>query len=182
MRWALFIQLIGLLAWLILLISFRQKTEKKILFIQAIADFVYTLHYIFLGAVSGAIVAGVCLSRDIVYYKAKNRLYAYYFYLSFYIIMILWNIIVVRDIYMTFPFIATSITGYAFTLKRKEIVMGSLMASALWIWYNLLVYSIVGIFTESLLVISNITVLLAILVAEKKLKQVNENENTLITS
>lgn len=178
MWWPIFIQCVGFLAWFILVVSFRQKTEKKILAVQAVADFVYFLHYAFLGAISGALVAFSCVARGLIYYKAKNRLKAYYFFFAFYVVMILYNIFIVKNIYMAFPFIATSITGFALTLKRKEIIMGSLMASALWVWYNLLVYSISGIITETILVTSNVSVLLGIIAEEKKARATGLDSST----
>ena len=49
-----YIQLIGLLGFCIVLLSFYKKAPKTILLYQVTSNFIYSVHYFLLGGLSGA--------------------------------------------------------------------------------------------------------------------------------
>ncbi len=67
-----FIQLIGLLAWLILLISYYRKDTNRILAFQIIATILYCVHYFLLGAYSGLFICLVEVICDFLYFKTEK--------------------------------------------------------------------------------------------------------------
>ena len=66
-----YIQLIGILGFCILVLSFYKKESKTILAYQVVANFAYTVHYFLLGALSGAFISFIGIFRNI---PKKNSL------------------------------------------------------------------------------------------------------------
>ena len=65
----IFVQLLGLLAWLVLLLSYYRKDTNRILIFQIIATILYCAHYFLLGAFSGLFICVVDVVCDFFYYK-----------------------------------------------------------------------------------------------------------------
>lgn len=68
----IFIQLLGLLAWLLLLISYYRKDTNRILLLQVIATILYCVHYLLLNAYSGLFICLVEVICDFLYYKTDK--------------------------------------------------------------------------------------------------------------
>ena len=52
-----YIQLIGIIAFCIVVLSFYNKNPKTIIAYQIVSNFAYTVHYFLLGALSGAFIS-----------------------------------------------------------------------------------------------------------------------------
>ena len=52
----IFIQIIGIIAWLMLVFSYYRKDTNRILVFQIIGTFLYCVHYYLLGAYSGLFI------------------------------------------------------------------------------------------------------------------------------
>lgn len=68
-----FAQFVGFAGVAINLLIYQQKSQKRILFFKSISDIVWALHYMLLGAFSGAAVAGVGLMRETVFIFSKKH-------------------------------------------------------------------------------------------------------------
>ena len=55
----LLIQLISVVAWLFIVLSYYRKNTNKILVFQIIANITYCIHYLLLGAFSGVLIFGI---------------------------------------------------------------------------------------------------------------------------
>ena len=69
----LYIQLIGLLGFCILVLSFYKKNTITILTYQITSNFAYTVHYFLLGGLSGAFCSLIGIIRNIVLIKSNNK-------------------------------------------------------------------------------------------------------------
>ena len=155
-----YIQLIGLLGFCILVLSFYKKETVTILTYQITSNFAYTVHYFLLGGLSGAFCSLIGIIRNIVLIKFNNKKIIIPIFVLLYLLV---TIIFYENIYSIFPMIANS--TYLICIiskKKKQLLKGAIISSILWILYSLFVKSYVSIITESILIISNVIQLIKI--------------------
>ena len=68
-----YIQLIGILSFCILVLSFYKKETVTILTYQITSNFAYTVHYFLLGGISGAFCSLIGIIRNLVLIKFNNK-------------------------------------------------------------------------------------------------------------
>ena len=68
-----YIQLIGILGFCIVVLSFYKKDTKTILLYQTTSNFIYAVHYFLLGGLSGAFCCMVGMARNITWIKCNKR-------------------------------------------------------------------------------------------------------------
>ena len=151
----LYIQLIGLLAFCVLVLSFYRKETITILIYQMTSNFAYAVHYFLLGGISGAFVSIVSVIRNILFiiFK-KNR------GIIVVILVILYlgtTIIFYENILSFLPALANT-TYMIFMLKdsRKWLLRGEAICSIMWLIYGIFIKSYSEMFAESILFISSI--------------------------
>jgi len=149
-----YIQLIGVLAFCILVLSFYKKTPKMIMLYQVASNFIYSIHYFLLGALSGAFINCIGIFRNVCLMNAKKHKNI----ISILIILIylLITIIFFEGMYSVLPLIANS--QYVIAIlkgNRKSLILGGIIGSSLWTIYAIFVNSYVSTITEMIIVISN---------------------------
>ncbi len=141
-------------------ISFQQNDNKKMLFYQLLCSLIFTLHFIILGAVTGAAMNLLSVARSMVFFYryrsswANHRVWPFVFV----IIYIVSGLLTFHNIYSIFPIVATvlyTIGLYVKTPKHSRLVI--LAASPCWMIYNVATMSIAGIITEAFVLFSLIT-------------------------
>ena len=152
-----FIQLIGIIAWLLIVLSYYRKNTNKILVFQIISTVLWCLHYYLLGAYSGLFICVFEVFRDSLYYKtdkddiifiASVPVYVLYGYLSY------------SGFIELLPIFSSTIDGYTLTKQKKIVVFGAVISYTLWVIYDLAVKSYSGAFTDGIVVLSNVSILL----------------------
>lgn len=148
-----YIQLIGLLGFSILILSFYKKEPKMILTYQVTSNFAYTVHYFLLGALSGAFCSLIGIVRNAVLIKFNNKKIIIPIFSIIYLIV---TILFYEGIYSVLPMIANILYLISITQKNKKIILiGAITSSAFWVTYAIFVNSYASIITESILMISN---------------------------
>ena len=153
----IFIQLIGLLAWLCLIISYYRKNTNKILFLQIIGTLLYCLHYYLLGAYSGLFICLFEVLRDYSYYKTNLDKYIFAGSIPIYIIGGILSYSTFVDI---LPIISSVIDGYSLTNNKRIVVIGAFLSYTLWVIYDIAVLSISGAITDGLIALSNLSIII----------------------
>ena len=151
------IQLIGIIAWLLIVISYYRKNTDKILFVQVISNVLWCLHYFLLGAYSGLFICVFEFLRDSLYYKTDQD---DYIFLGSVPIYILYGILSYTTIIELLPVFSSTIDGYTLTKKKKIVVFGAIISYTLWLIYDLASKSYSGAVTDAIVVISNLSILL----------------------
>lgn len=151
------IQLISVVAWIFLFLSFYRKNTDKILVFQIIATLLYCVHYYFLGAYSGLLMCAFEAIFDYGYYKTDKDKYLYLISVPVRIICGLFSFNTLFDV---LPIIASLIDGYILTKGKKVVVIGAIISYTLWTIYNICVMSYSGAITDGILVLSNLGILL----------------------
>lgn len=152
-----FVQAIGLVAWLVLVVSYYREDTNKILIYQIIATALYCLHYYLLGAYSGLFICFFEVVRDYLYYKTDWDDYIYYGSIPVYIISGFTSFANFVDI---LPIAASLSDGYFLTKKRNIVVIGAIFSYTLWVIYDIFVMSYSCALTDGLVVLSNLLILI----------------------
>lgn len=152
----LFVQALGIIAWLILVASYYRKDTNKILVFQTIATAIYCLHYYLLGAYSGLFICFFEVIRDFMYYKTDLDDYIFYGSIPVYIIYGIIGFVSFVDV---LPICSSIIDGYSLTKKREAVVIWAVISYTLWVLYDIFVSSYSCAITDSLVVISNLLIL-----------------------
>ena len=148
----IYIQLIGLIAFCILVLSFYKKEPATILTYQITANFAYSVHYFLLGGLTGAFISFINIIRNIAFIKSKTKILVPIFIILYLTV----TIIFYEDIYSLLPMIATTVYLIFMPLnKKKYLLIGEIISASLWLLYSIFVLSYSGIITESILIISN---------------------------
>lgn len=150
----IYIQLIGLLAFCILVLSYYKKDSNTILTYQITSNLAYAVHYFLLGGLSGAFISFVGAIRNIIFIKVKriNILLVTIFAIIYLVITITFY----ESLYSIFPMCA-NLCYLIFISKKdkKNILIGAILNSLFWVLYSVFVYSVVGVVTEFILIIFN---------------------------
>lgn len=148
-----YIQLIGLLGFSILILSFYKKESKMILTYQVTSNFAYTIHYFLLGALSGAFCSLIGIIRNVVLIKFNNKKVIIPIFSILYLIV---TVLFYEGLYSILPMMANIIYLISITSKNKKtILIGAITSSAFWVIYAIFANSYASIITESILMISN---------------------------
>jgi uncharacterized protein YuzB (UPF0349 family) len=163
-------QIIGTISFVISLIAYHRKKKQKIFQTMMIANVLDILHYLFLGAYSGCITKAIALVRnEIIIAKEKNKKIDNNIVLAIlFIIYLLAGIITYKNIYSILPILAAMIYLYFVwngnELKVKKVAF---YCYFLWLTYNIFVFSIAGIVSN---VVSIISTFIAMKNQKKRLK------------
>ncbi|MBQ6495429.1 MAG: YgjV family protein [Bacilli bacterium] len=152
------IQLIGLLAGIILILSYFRKDTNKVLSFHIISNTLDFIHYLLLGAYSGAFIYLLEGTRDFLYYKTDKDKYIFIVSTIIYLSISFFG---VRSWIDYLPILASIIDGYSLTLEKKYVTIGAIMSYSIWVIYNIYVLSWAGLLIDGIIAISNIIILLS---------------------
>lgn len=150
-------QVIGIIAWLILVVSYYKEDINKVLLVQIVSAIFYCISYILLGAWSGFIVCFFELIKAVAYYKSDKDKLIFFITLPIYIVIAYFTY---DGIFSIFPVIASIIVGYSFTYDKKIATIGSIISNIFWIAYDINCYAFAQALTDGILVVSNLFILL----------------------
>lgn len=153
----LLIQLISVVAWLFIVLSYYRKNTNKILVFQIIANITFCIHYLLLGAFSGVLICGTEALCSYGYYKTDQDKYIYRISIPF---RILGGAFMVKTWIDVLPILASLIDGYSLTKKKKFVIFGGIITYLIWVIYDLSVMSFTGAIFDGIIVISNIHIII----------------------
>ena len=151
------IQLIGFIAGIFLVLSYFRKDTNKVLSFHILSGLLDFIHYLLLGAYSGALIYLFESTRDYLYYKTDKDKYIFIVSAIIYLSVSLFQ---VRIWYDYLPILASLIDGYSLTLNKKNITTGACISYSIWVIYNIKVLSISGIILDGIIALSNIYILI----------------------
>ena len=147
------IQLIGLLAFCVLVLSFYRKTVKEILLFQITSNIAYAVHYLLLGALTGAYISIISVIRNICILKFENKKVICGVFIVLYLII---TIIFYEGLYSILPMLANVIyLLHLLNKDRKILLRGEVICAFMWFLYGIFVLSYSEMITEMILCISS---------------------------
>ena len=150
-------QLTSILAWLFLIISYWKNKDDKILYLQILSCIFFVLNYLFLGAYTGLFVAFFEIIRDYLYIKFDDDKKTFMYTLPIYALI---GIFSYDGFWSLFSIFASLNDGYALIFKQKKVVFLGIVTYVLWLIYDIRYFSLPNVLLESILIISNLIILL----------------------
>lgn len=178
-------QIIGLIAPILVLLSFQQKTQKSICFYQLLTSVTMLIHFLMIGARTGCVMHIVGIARGFIFMNkehpwANKKLWLYIVCTAYALLGILTfngrlDLTAANfdfsqlSTYINFlPIIAMVLSTIGFWMDNaKNVRRLVLPTSFMWLFYDVYVLSISGIITETLGISS---MLLAIIRYDRKTK------------
>jgi len=151
-------QVSAIVGWIFLIASYYRDDIKKLLRMQIIACALETLSYLLLGAWAGLFACVLDLVKAILYYKVDKKEIIFYATLPLYAILAI-TAIQSEGWISLLPTIGGIIDGFVLTRNKTTATIGSIIASALWVVYDLIVLAYAAAVSDSILIISNFFVL-----------------------
>lgn len=152
--WMIFVQFLGIVAMLISFISFQCRTNKNYLLMQGIGMVLFTVHFLLLGSMGGALMNLIGAVRSRVFFHKRNRDRLWMLFLFIFITVAAIGVCVIffKENFWLSLLIFTANTANTWSLWKGDgrimrIVVLTVQAP-LWIVYNVFAFSIAGIITE----------------------------------
>ncbi len=138
-------QVIGLIATLLVGLTYIKNSRERMLWIQFSASIIFAVHYLLLGAVTGALLSLLVAVRCIVYLKCQKN----YIAVTFMIVFGICGIVTWQNCYSILPTFGSVLFSLAFFVHSpKNVRFLSILPSFLWGAYGILTGSWGGIATE----------------------------------
>ena len=155
---SLLIQLLGIIAWILITISYWQKKKINLLIIQLIAYLLYALHFYLLDGLSGALcnLAGIIILFLLYIKEKKNK--PMYILIPIIIAIFIPIIIYSYDgLYSLLPVVASIIPLTANWVKKMSIIkIGGIIGSICWLIYAIFTKSYASMITEVIFITSTL--------------------------
>lgn len=145
----LYAQFIGAAALLIIVLSVQCKKKKNIMLFQLIANVLYSLQYILLGAFSAAYLNIVTIIRSYTYYECDKKIKKIPLFLPiiFSISTIVIGYILYDGLLILIPISITIAYTIGASFKDNNIFRKVFLVCAIvWLYYNFKVEAYVGMF------------------------------------
>ncbi len=171
----------GTLAVILAFIIYQQTERKRIIILKMVADIMWVLHYLFIGAYAGVVTNTVGTVREYVFSKRGSSKYTDSKIIPIIFIAASWmaGIFAFKSPISILPIIASSCVSVALWMKNPRLTKAlSLPISLMYLIYNIFVGSIMGICNE-IFVISSI--IISFIARENNIFQSfgkNRNKNT----
>lgn len=155
-KYDLMVQFIGLIAFYFLVSSNFKKSKKRIIASQMIANFFFSVHYLFLDAYSGALTSFVIMIRNLCFYEIKKPKYLA---IPFCLIFIILGIFTFKEWYSILPIIGACILTLSATKTKKVLIKGGIVNASCWLVFNIFSKSYAGMLTESVFIVTSVIAL-----------------------
>ena len=172
-------QTCGIIAWLLMLLSYYRKNTTKILIIQVFSIIFYLLNYLFLGELTGLFVLILELVRDYLYYKTDKDNIIFISTIPIYIILFIMSS---NEWIEMIPIFASLFEGFTLTKKKSIVVPGALIVYSMWFIYDFKVQAYSGALTDILIVFSNLFIFYEMVTGYKQLDEFKINSRFSMTS
>lgn len=150
-------QIAGIISWLLLIYSYYRDDIDELLLVQIIASVFDCLSYLLLGAFSGLFVCVLELLKGIGYYKTDKDNLIFLISLPMYCIMMFFA----YDSWISLlPIVGSIIDGFSLTKNKHIATIGCIIANLLWVIYDITIGAYTVALTDSIIIISNISILL----------------------
>lgn len=178
-----FAQVIGFLGAIAYFIVFQQKRRSLILALSVAASSFFVLHFILLGAYTGAAMNAVSVFRSIIYYFNDKKFFSGKAWLALFIgVSVISCALTWNDAFSLFPLFSMTTTSVSFWLKNERYIrLVTLPTSPSWFIYNFHTHSIAGMITEIIIASSLVISIIRYDIMKKDTKSVKEadiHENT----
>ena len=157
--WVMLIgQALGVVAVILGFVTYQMKSPKALLIVNLVTCGVFCLHYLLIGAISGAVMNGIGIIRNVVYTNRDKKVFsspAWPF--IFAVIMVVAGLVTWQDWRSVLMVSALFINSLALSMKNARHIRWSLLITCpLVMLYDVLLHSYGGIVYEGMSIVSAI--------------------------
>lgn len=157
------IQFIGIVAYVILGISYFQKAKKDILLVQMFCTITFAIHYYLLNGITGTVcnLISLLIIITIYFFEKYDNKNKKILILVTIPLLILISLLTYENIFSIFPIIASTVILLSFVFSdEKTIRIMGIISSLCWLIYSIIHESYSGMFLGSALIIITFIALL----------------------
>lgn len=149
-------QLIGFGAMGVSFFIYQQKKRESIIFLKLITDFLWIIHFAFIGGYTAMTTTGIAVFREIAFLNNDKKIFSGKWCLYFFITAFFSSLIFTYNgIASVFPVISSSIATLGFWNKKvSKMQVFFFIQSVGMLIYNIIVFSIAGICNEMITISS----------------------------
>ena len=144
-------QFVGFVAIAVAFLSFQVKKKTGILAIQALANFIWAIHFFMIGATAGCVMNLIATARNLIFAKRESCKWLKGVWLPTVISIIITTIsILTRESWFDAILIpSTILSTYTYCLGNERVIRNStVFVSLTWIVFNIVSISISGVIAE----------------------------------
>ena len=144
----IYAQLIGIIALILMVISYQQKNRKKFLIYQVFANLFYGLQYFILNAFSALCSNIVTIIKTIIFYKKEkeDKRTSVYTLILIELIFISIGFFTYEGVYSVIPIVIACLYTYGTWQRNLKLTYSiGIIVAVLWILYNSIVGAYVGV-------------------------------------
>ena len=151
-------QALGVIAVILGFITYQMKSPKLLLIINMITCGVFCLHYLLIGAISGFVMNGMCMIRNVVYTNRDKKIFSSPLWpFIFAAVMLVAGLVTWQDWSSVLMVSALVINTLALSMKNAQHIRFSLLITCpLVLLYDVLLHSYGGIAFEAMSIVSAI--------------------------
>jgi len=157
MDWNMLIgQALGVVAVILGFVTYQMKSPKLLLIINLVTCGVFCLHYLLIGAISGAVMNGMCMIRNMVYTNRDKKAFSSPIWpFIFAAVMLAAGLVTWQDWNSLLMVSALVLNTLALSLKNTQHIRFSLLITCpLVLIYDVLLHSYGGIAFELMSMVS----------------------------
>lgn len=145
-------------------IIYQQRSRKWLLLSKLLSDLLWFLHYLFLGAYSGAAIAAIGACRELVFVNRNRRIGKSALWLPFFIaVSIVCTVFTWNSVFSVFTCLASCLSVIGFYIGKPKLSrILSFPISAFMLTYDIANSSVPGIINELFAISSSVAGLLLI--------------------
>ena len=157
--WIMFIgQALGVVAVILGFVTYQMKSPKWLLIVNLITCGVFCAHYLLIGAISGAVMNGIGIIRNVVYTNRDKKIFSHKAWpFIFAVIMVVAGLVTWQDWRSILMVCALFINSLALSMKNAQHIRWSLLITCpLVLIYDVLLHSYGGMVYEGMSIVSAI--------------------------
>lgn len=150
--------ILGVSGIIIAVVLYQQKNRKSLLTYKLVLDLIWFLHYLLIGAYSGAAVAAIAALREIVFVKRDPKKSGSIIWLPIFILIAVITTVWTWDsVYSLFALSASCIAVISFFIGKPKLsrILAFPVCTSLLI-YDVSCHSVWGVINESISIISSL--------------------------
>ena len=151
-------QILGVIAVIFTFLSYQGKTQRKLIIVQSIATVVFSVHYLMLGAIAGAVLNLVCIGRNFIYCNRQIKLFASK-YVPYGLALLIGALGALswQGIPTLLLIVALMINTVIMSMDDAQLLRKSiLLTSSMILAYDIIIISVGGSINESIAIISSV--------------------------
>ena len=168
----------GFLGVLCTIVIYQQKSRKGLLLSKLSSDVIWFLHYLFLGAFSGAATAAIGMARELIFINRDKKWCKSILWLPFFIMVsIICTILTWKDLFCICTCIASilSVISFYFAIPKLSRTLAYPISASM-LTYDIANLSIAGIVNEILSLTSSFIGYLRHDRKKSKTKEINNDQ------